>query len=270
MEVEILCMWLGLTAYVMAGSFALIMGLVGRRGPGMGVLAMLVAGLLLHGAALGMRWERLGHGPFVNQFEILSSNLWSLTLVYAVVYWRLPRLRPLAMVVLPLLFIMGGWLLVVDPFHSEYPATYHTIWLYVHIGFGKVFLGAALVAAALGVVVLARMMAGSAPFAALPCDDALDGLAYRFMAVAFVFDTLMILAGAIWAQDAWGSYWSWDTLEVWSLINWLLIALALHLRPTLHISPRVGAVIGILVFGVAFVNFFGVPFLSRTMHRGVF
>ncbi|MBF0126987.1 MAG: cytochrome c biogenesis protein CcsA [Magnetococcales bacterium] len=273
MEKELAVMWLGLVAYVLAGSCAVILSLLGRR-LGWAVLAMMLSGLVLHGFSLGLRWERLGHGPFVNQFEIISSNLWSLTLVYGVVYWRIPGLRTLASVVLPTLFILMGWLLVVDPLNSEYPPTYNTVWLYVHIGFGKVFLGAALVAAALGVVVLLRALAGGLVgrplFSALPVDDTLDEVGYRFLALAFVFDTLMIVAGAIWAQDAWGRYWSWDPLEVWSLINWLLVTLALHLRPTFDISPRVGGVVGISVFVVAFVNFFGVPFLSRTMHQGVF
>ncbi|MBF0427479.1 MAG: cytochrome c biogenesis protein CcsA, partial [Magnetococcales bacterium] len=197
----------------------------------------------------------------------ISSNLWSLTLVYCVVYGRIPVLRPLAAVILPVLFILMGWLLVVNPFDSEYPPTYNTVWLYVHIGFGKVFMGAALVAAALGVVVLFRAIRPW--FTSLPADDILDELGYRFLAISFVFDTLMIVAGAIWAQDAWGRYWNWDILEVWSLINWLLVTLALHLRPTFHISPRASAVIGILVFIVAFVNFFGVPFISRTTHQGI-
>ena len=185
-------------------------------------------------------------------------------------------LRPLSSVVLPALFILMGWLLVVDPANSEYPSTYHTVWLYVHIGFGKIFMGAALLAAALGVVVLLRataerLLSLSAPlFSRLPTDDVLDAFGYRFIAIAFVFDTLMIVAGAIWAQDAWGRYWNWDTLEVWSLINWLLVALALHVRPTFHVSPRVSALLGIGVFLVAFVNFFGVPFLSRAAHQGVF
>ncbi len=273
MERELLFLWVALVGYVLAGSFALIVSVMGRR-LGVAVLFFLLLALLFHGLSLGFRWDRLGHGPFINQFEIISSNLWSLTLFYSLIYWRVPALRSLATVVLPVLFILLGWLLVVDPLNSEYPPTYHTVWLSVHIGFGKVFLGAALLAAALGVVILARAMAigmGLSPlWPALPQDAILDAVGYRFLAVAFIFDTLMIVAGAIWAQDAWGRYWNWDTLEVWSLINWLLVTLALHLRPTFQISPRVGGVVGILVFVVAFVNFFGIPFISRSTHPGVF
>ncbi|MEO5331424.1 MAG: cytochrome c biogenesis protein CcsA [Magnetococcus sp. YQC-5] len=273
MEQEIFLLWMALVVYVLAGTFSMIMTLLDRPLGG-ALLAMMLGGLMLHGISLGLRWERLGHGPFINQFEIISSNLWSLTLFFCLVYWRVVAIRKLASVVLPILFVLIGWILVVDPLNSEYPPTYNTVWLYIHIGLGKVFLGAALVAAALGVVILLRAiggwMMGRTLFAVLPGDASLDELGYRLLAIAFVFDTLMIVAGAIWAQDAWGRYWNWDPLEVWSLVNWLLVTMALHLRPTFHISARVGAVVGILVFVVAFINFFGVPFLSQTTHRGVF
>lgn len=275
MERELLVLWLALVVYVLAGSFSLIVSILGRP-MGRSLLVMMWLAILLHGVSLGMRWERLGHGPFINLFEVISGNLWSLALVFCLVYWRMPVLRPLSSVVLPALFILMGWLLVVDPANSEYPSTYHTVWLYVHIGFGRIFMGAALLAAALGVVILLRAAAGglfsrSVPlFIKLPTDDVLDGFGYRFMAIAFVFDTLMIVAGAIWAQDAWGRYWNWDILEVWSLMNWLLIALALHVRPTFHVSPRISAWLGIGVFLVAFLNFFGIPFLSKATHQGIF
>lgn len=274
MEREIAVLWMALVVYVLAGTYAVIMSLMGRR-LGHFVGWLMILGLVVHGFSLGLRWERLGHGPFINLFEIISSNLWSLMLVFCVVYWRMATLRSLASVVLPTMFILMGWILVVDPTDSQYPPTYNTVWLYIHIGFGKVFLGAAMLAATLGCVILLRDFAGEKgvlePLLTLfPQDRVLDELGYRFVAIAFVFDTLMLIAGAIWAQAAWGRYWDWDPLEVWSLINWLLLTLALHLRPTFQISPRVSAVVGISVFLVAFVNFFGVPFFSLATHRGVY
>ncbi|MFZ2649554.1 MAG: cytochrome c biogenesis protein CcsA [Burkholderiaceae bacterium] len=259
-------LWSALIAYVLAGSTAIAAVTFGKR-PQRSILALLAGGLAAHGASITLRWLRLDHGPFVNMFEILSSNIWSLTLVFAIVYWRMRALRPIAAVVLPLLFVMMGWLLTVNPGESPMPATYHTVWLYVHIGFGKVFLGAVLVAVGMAGVILLRT-AGGARFAGLPDDSRLDDLAYRFMALGLIFESLMLIAGAIWAQDAWGRYWAWDPLETWAFVTWLALAFALHLRLTLKVSARGGALLIVGVFVLAFLTFFGVPFVSQAPHQG--
>ncbi len=268
METEIRLLWAAVLAYVAAGSLAIFGVALGKK-PERTILALLLLALAIHGTSIGLRWERLGHGPFLNMFEILSSNVWSLALVFAVAYWRYAPVRPIAAVVMPILFIMMGWLLVSDPEKTQLPATYHTIWLYIHIGFGKVFLGAVLVAVGLAGVILLRAAGfGRARFARLPEDARLDDLAYRFMALGLVFDTLMLVAGAIWAQDAWGRYWAWDPLETWAFITWLTLAFALHLRFTLKVSHRVSASMVIAVFVLAFLTFFGIPFISKVPHQG--
>ena len=78
----------------------------------------------------------------------------------------------------------------------------------------------------------------------------------------------MLIAGAIWAQDAWGRYWAWDPLETWSFITWLLLALALHVRVTFKPTPVRTAWMVMVVFVMAFLTFFGVPFISESTHKG--
>lgn len=266
---ESVALWVALVAYVLAGSGAVIAGVLRRRWEG-GVLALLVIALLTLTLSIGLRWQRLGHGPFITMFEILLSNLWSLSLVYLLAYWRIRPLRPSAAVVLPLLFLIMGWILVVDPADSALPPTYHTVWLWVHVGFGKVFLGSTLVALGLAGVILSRRRAfGRRWFARMPPDAALDELAYRFMALGLVFDSLMLIAGAIWAQDAWGRYWAWDPLETWSFVTWLLLALAIHIRLTYKPSPTVSSLMVAVVFAVGFVTFIGIPFITPAPHKGV-
>ena len=269
MNLEMLALWAGIALYTLAGSLA-VAGVLLRRRPESAVLALIALGLAVHGAAIGLRWERLGHGPFITMFEVLSSNVWSLTAIFALAYWRLPPVRPIAAIVMPLLFVMMAWLALEDPRDDHLPPTYHTSLLYIHVAFGKVFLGSILVAVGLGGIVLARRFrAGAAWFARLPGDVQLDELAYRFLALGFIFETLMLITGAIWAQDAWGRWWAWDPLETWAFLTWLLLAFTLHLRATLKPGPRVGAALAIGVFVLAFLTFFGVPFVSTAPHQGV-
>jgi ABC-type transport system involved in cytochrome c biogenesis permease subunit len=165
--------------------------------------------------------------------------------------------------------MLMAWLVVSSPVEGRLPPTYHTLWLYVHVAFGKVFLGSALVAVGLSGVVLLRA-AGLAPagFGALPGAAQLEELAFRFMVLAFVFETLMLVAGAIWAQDAWGRYWAWDPLETWSFLTWLALAFFLHLRTSVKLAPQLGACAIIGLFVLAFLTFFGVPFVSTAPHKG--
>ncbi|MBI2313875.1 MAG: cytochrome c biogenesis protein CcsA [Betaproteobacteria bacterium] len=268
MERELQLLWVAVACYVAAGVVAIFGVVLGKR-PERTVLGLLTAALAIHGYSIGVRWERLGHGPFITLFEILSSNIWSLTLVFALAYWRYRPVRPIAAIVMPILFVMMAWLLVTDPERGHLPATYDTLWLYIHIGFGKIFLGAVLVAVGMaGVILLREAGWGIAKLARLPADDRLDDLAYRFMALGLIFETLMLVAGAIWAQDAWGRYWAWDPLETWAFITWLTLAFALHLRFTVKTSPRTGAVMILSVFALAFLTFFGVPFISTSPHKG--
>ncbi|MBF0142291.1 MAG: cytochrome c biogenesis protein CcsA [Magnetococcales bacterium] len=268
-EAEIL--WIGLLFYVAGGSLG-ITGELLRLGPWTvrWVTLLLTLGLLLHALSLGLRWVRIGHGPFVTLFEILSSNLWSLTLALLLAYRALTRLRGVLVIAMPPLFLMVAWILLTDPEAKPLPPTYETLWLYIHIGFGKIFLGFLLIAAAVGGIILSRAApSGRRLFANLPQDDRLDELAYRLMLVALAFDSLMLISGAIWAQEAWGRYWDWDPLEVWSLINWLWLVFALHLRPAFALSPKGSAMVVVIAFLIAFLNFFGVPFLSKAPHQGI-
>lgn len=268
MEQELQILWAAVVAYVLAGVTAIIGVILGKR-PERAVLAQSVAGLALHAASIGLRWDRLGHGPFITMFEILSSNVLSLMLAYTLAYWRIPRIRASAAIVLPLMFVMLGWLMVAHPGEGHYPPTYNTPWLYIHIGLGKVFLGAVLVAVGVSCVILLRRAGiGLRRFGQLPGDRQLDELAFRCMAIGLVFHSLMLIAGAIWAQDAWGRYWDWDPLETWAFVTWLTVAFTLHARVAFRVSPAAHATMILGVFVIAFLTFFGVPFVSMTPHQG--
>lgn len=100
----------------------------------------------------------------------------------------------------------------------------------------------------------------------LPDADTLDRITYKTICIAFPLLTLMIAAGAYWANRAWGSYWSWDPKETWAAITWLVYAGYLHMRITRGWRGRRAAYFAILGFGVVMFTFFGVTYLLNGLH----
>lgn len=269
MAIEFKFLWASLIGYAAAGSLAII-GVVLKKNLEKIFLAVMVTAILLLAVFIGIRWAAVGNGPFSTMFDILYSNVFSLSLIYTLAYWRIRQIRPTAALVFPFFFLMIGWMAVSDKDSAVLPPTFDTVWLIFHVGFGKIFLGSLLVASVIaGVILLRRRGVSSDWLKKLPDDKSLDELAYRFVAVGMIFNILMLVAGAIWAQDAWGRYWAWDPLETWSFLTWLLLATAMHARITYKTTPIVGAVMVICVFALAFLTLFGVPFISVQPHKGV-
>jgi cytochrome c-type biogenesis protein CcsB len=100
----------------------------------------------------------------------------------------------------------------------------------------------------------------------LPSAEMLDRVTYKTIGVAFPLLTLMIAAGAYWANRTWGSYWSWDPKETWALITWLVYAGYLHMRITRGWRGRRAAYFAIFGFGVVMFTFFGVTYLLPGLH----
>ena len=229
----------------------------------------LAGAIALHTLAIALRWRAQGHGPFTTMHESLSSNLWSLALIVALAAWGLREVRAALWAAAPVLLLLGLWLLVADARPGHLPATYDTPLLYLHTLVGKLFLGLLLVAVALGAVPWLRRTAwGARQTAGWPGDARFDELAHRFAAFALVFDTLMLIVGAVWAQDAWGRYWTWDPLESWAFVTWLALVATLHARATLRPSAATHGLWLAGVFVIAFLTFFGVPFISTAPHQG--
>jgi cytochrome c-type biogenesis protein CcsB len=100
----------------------------------------------------------------------------------------------------------------------------------------------------------------------LPDADALDRITYKTICIAFPLLTLMIAAGAYWANRAWGSYWNWDPKETWAAITWLIYAAYLHMRITRGMRGRVAAYFAVGGFAVVMFTFFGVTYLLPGLH----
>jgi cytochrome c-type biogenesis protein CcsB len=150
-------------------------------------------------------------------------------------------------------------------------------WLSIHVTAMTLATGVFFVAAVIGVTYLfvdrhARRVAAGRPTGAdgilrrLPGPEALDRLAYRTVVFGFPIWTFGVIAGAIWADSAWGSYWSWDPTETWAFITWVVYAGFLHARATAGWRGRRAAVIQLVGFGCLLFNVLVVSLAVPGLH----
>jgi len=181
----------------------------------------------------------------------------------------MPAIRAGAVVVMPILMVLALWVLTVNPVDTHLPATYETPLLWLHVAAGKLFLGLCLVAVGLGGVICLKHSRVIAKFVRdSPPPLILELIAWRLMMLALLFQSFMLVAGAWWAQGAWGRYWAWDSLETWAFATWVALAAALHLRKSFKPTLVGSAGMIFFVFILAFLTFFGVPFISSAPHKG--
>jgi cytochrome c-type biogenesis protein CcsB len=117
-----------------------------------------------------------------------------------------------------------------------------------------------------GVAVLAPPAAAVLSPQRLSLADALDNISYRIIGLGFPLLTIGIIAGAVWANEAWGSYWSWDPKETWALITWLVFAAYLHARITRGWQGRRPAMLAATGFMVVWICYLGVNLLGKGLH----
>lgn len=233
------------------------------------VFILAVIGVVAFTATISIRWHNTGQGPFLTLYEVLLSNLFSLGLIFVLVFQWVKISRSSALLILPFLTMMAFWASGENTSPLQLPATYDTALLWVHVGVGKVFLGMCLIATGLSGVMFMRHVSESRVFNIYPPTNELDDLTWRCMAIAFIFQSLMLIAGAVWAQDAWGRFWAWDSLETWAFITWLFLGLSMHARLTWKVPAWSGWLMIFVVFTLAMLTFFGVPFTSIGPHKGI-
>jgi cytochrome c-type biogenesis protein CcsB len=224
------------------------LGRAGRR--------LMLAGIAVHTGLVAWRWWQTGHAPVIGNFENALVGAWFIA-VMAAAAARRDRYPLVAAGALPFaLLILGGGALS-DTSPSPFVAALNSFWLYIHIFFAWLAYGAYTVACGAGIIYLLRTRAAGTPPPKAELDR-LDELMFRSTAFGFVTDAIMIAAGSIWAKDLWGSYWSWDPVETWSLLSWLVYGLALHLRTTLGWRGRPLAWLLVAAVVTVIVSFWGV------------
>ena len=186
--------------------------------------------------------------------------------------WRNKELQGLAIATLPLVIIMMGYGYLQNPGLTPKAASLKTIWLFIHVYFAWCAFGAYTLAMAAGALFLLKTKDAKQPvrnptYEKFPSVEKLDELIFRYVVFGFITDTIMIAAGAIWAKDLWGSYWSWDPVETWSLISWFTYGVTIHLRVTMGWKERRLAWLVIAALSTVIISFFGVTFVVDTsMH----
>lgn len=208
---------------------------------------------------LGVRWVEAGRPPMSNLFESLVCFAWCLVLMY----WVLRRLVGLPQMAPPVAFIgmvlLGyGWLGSDRAIQPLLPALQNNFWLTTHVLLCFVGYAAFAVALALSVMVVARRDRQS---------DVERG-AYLSVVFGFVFLGAGIATGSVWANVAWGSYWSWDPKETASLVTWLVFAVFLHLRPLSAKRSKAVYWIPVLGFVCVLFTYFGVNYLDSLHSYG--
>ncbi len=212
-------------------------------------------GLVVHTVLVGWRWAISGHVPTIGNFENALFGAW---FIVVMTLWagRKRRYPLLAAGALPFaLLIMGGGAMS-DTAIRPMVASLKSFWLYIHIFFAWLAYGAYTVACGAGIAYLTKNRKKTdTPAETL---NRLDELMFRSTVFGFITDTVMIAAGSIWAKDLWGSYWSWDPVETWSLLSWLVYGIALHLRITLGWRGRRLAWLVVLAIIGVLISFWGV------------
>ena len=231
---------------------------------------LLVAGFAFHTIFLGLRYYSLGTAPILDLKSALSFFSWSIIFVYLAFQIKF-RLMVLGSFVAP----FAAFLMMVSsamPW-AEVPVKpiFKSLWLTVHVG--TIFIGDALFAltflAAIMYLIqerqIKRKRLGSF-YERLPSLATLDDINYYALICGFLFLTVGMVIGSMYAQYALGAYWRWDPKETWSLITWLFYAALLHQRITVGWRGRRAAIMSIICFCVLIFTFVGVSLLMGGYH----
>jgi cytochrome c-type biogenesis protein CcsB len=230
----------------------------------------LLLAFVIHTAAFLIRGVLAGHFPVTDIFESLSIFSWMLVGGYLLLEWRY-NVPILGSFVSPLnCLVLLAASLEIRSIRPLSPVL-KSGWLYIHVV--SSFLGEAAFALAFVVSTVYLLQEGrirkkqlGGLFLRLPDLNQLDELNYRLLTMGFPLLSLGIITGALWAQYAWGSYWSWDPKETWSLITWLIYAAILHGRMTVGWRGRRAAVLSVIGFGAVMFTFLGVNLLLPGLH----
>jgi cytochrome c-type biogenesis protein CcsB len=247
---------------------------------------------------LTWRWVESGYFPLSNLYESLLFFTWGITFL-SLILESLTSLTLLGAISTPLsMFIVGfATLSLPDGMQKAAPLVpaLKSNWLMMHVSIMMFSYSTLIIGSLLSIVFLILTrgkqinlkgssvgninIQGSTTDLQLEYElqdgilekklnllESLDNLSYRIIGLGFPLLTIGIIAGAVWANEAWGSYWSWDPKETWALITWLVFAAYLHTRITKSWQGKGPAVLASLGFVVVWICYLGVNFLGKGLH----
>ena len=265
-----------------------------------GRTSAIIANLLLF-FILGSRWIVAGYFPLSNLYESLLFLTWTLLTIYLYVESK-TKSKLMGAVLIPVALLINGFAnLTLSPDMQKasplVPAL-QSNWLMMHVSmmmlsYATLIMGSLLCILFLVIskyqeVDLQIVDESSLPLYNVmldyyetklfsPSDEiselgklkllqSLDNWSYRIIGLGFPFLTIGIIAGGVWANEAWGSYWSWDPKETWALITWIIFATYLHSRITKGWEGKKTAILGGLGFFIIWICYLGVNFLGKGLH----
>jgi cytochrome c-type biogenesis protein CcsB len=247
------------------------------RAQGLGRAASLLThlGFLSQTTAIIWRTVRsyqlgMGHAPFSNLYESMVFFSWCIALIYILFEWRVKN-RVFGAFVIPFASLIAAYTAFLSSEIEPLIPALKSNWLLVHVSVSFLAYGAFALSCGMSIVYLIKARQEGKKESRgigrmLPESQLLDEYSYKAIAVGFPLLTLGIVTGAIWANYAWGSYWSWDPKETWSLIVWLIYAGFLHARIVGGWRGKRSALISIIGFcGVIFL-YLGVNLLLSGLH----
>ncbi|MHB1404916.1 MAG: c-type cytochrome biogenesis protein CcsB [Desulfitobacteriaceae bacterium] len=249
--------WFGFKQQVI-GQFATLLAIVGLAG---------------NTTAVVLRTIIAGRPPLSNGYEFILTFCWGIVAVYLFAEFRY-RIKPLGAFVAPLPFLLLAYIVMKmgpeERVAQAIPPALKSQWLTFHVITAILSYGAFAVSFGLGMMYLLKSHYGGGASgkasSRIPDLEVLDELAYKMVGFAFPFLTLCIITGAIWANYAWGTYWSWDPKETWSLITWIIYAGYLHARLMYGWKGKRAAWMAVFGFVAVLFTFFGVNYFLPGLH----
>jgi cytochrome c-type biogenesis protein CcsB len=239
-----------------------------------GYLGVLLSNVLLM-SILILRWIESNHFPLSNLYESLIFLAWSLTL-FQIIFEKLTTNSYIGIINTPIAMFITAFASFTLPTEMQQSSplvpALQSNWLMMHVTI-MILSYAALISGSLFSISFLvinfsskKTDNGPVPNDILILEKNLDILSYRALGLGFPLLTIGILSGAVWANETWGSYWSWDPKETWAFITWVTFAIYLHTRIVKGWSGEKPALIASIGFLVVWVCFLGVNLFGKGLH----
>jgi cytochrome c-type biogenesis protein CcsB len=254
--------------------------------------SLIVGSNFLFTITLLSRWIGEGYFPLSNLYESLIFLSWGISTIHLFIETK-TQSRLIGAISTPILFFIAGFSSLTLPTDMQKALplvpSLQSNWLMMHVTMMMISYATLIVGSLLSLLYLAFLtfstketkkvnfelsntpttqetVLSQPVYSKLSLLQTVDLWSYRIIGLGFPFLTIGIISGAVWANEAWGSYWSWDPKETWALITWLVFAIYLHSRLLKGWQGKQAALLGSVGFFVIWICYLGVNFLGKGLH----